>query len=461
MNKSITTATLILFFIAAGVLHYTGFKLVYAPDPYPETTAYLGNPYIGYYHIYGYVIKDEAAYPTPGDVPNVPDENSQTVERLVQVQINLCRFKEQPLTDTALEQLDNILAAWCSTDYSLLLRFIYDWDGNALEAEPEDISMLLLHMEQVAPVYNRYADHILSLQGLFTGNNGEMHHTNYSSPEEMRQLATKLAETADPSIYLAVRTPYQWRYITGVETYEELSAIPGDPFLDRLGLYNDGMFGTGADTGTYIDRPREEEIAFQDVLCQTVPNGGEAIIDNPYNDLDNAIADMKLMHVSYLNSVHDPAVLNKWKNTTYTGSDAFNGVTGYDYIRNHLGYRFVLRSTEMLQNGDRDQAALRICIENAGFSRSYRGFLFRLSLVNTSTGEVFTVTPEEDSSCLASGETTALDIPLDVESYSPGSYELYWQTFDDAFDEAILYGNDMPLTERGYLLGTLLIEKPQ
>lgn len=463
MKKSIITAVLILLFLASGILNLTGIRLTYTPVEYPETTDYLDNPYIGYYHIYGYVLKDEAAYAAPGDVPNVPNpETTQTVERLVEIQINLCRFQEQPLTDTALSQLDTILSAWCSTDYSLLLRFIYDWDGNALNAEPQDISMILQHMEQVAPVYNQYADHIFMLQGLFTGNNGEMHHTNYSSPEDMRQLASKLAETADPSIYLAVRTPYQWRYITETESYEELAAGPDSPFLHRLGLFNDGMFGTGNDTGTYIDRPREEELAFQDVLCQTVPNGGEVIIDNPYNDLDNAIADMKLMHVSYLNSVHDAAVLDKWKSTAYTGSDAFDGVTGYDYIRNHLGYRFVLRSSELKYEDEsrRTQASLLLSIENIGFSKSYRSFSFCLTLLNTENGEIIRITPEEDSTCLVSGETTALEIPLEVKDYPEGTYELYWQTVDDTFGEVILYGNDMPLTAQGYLLGTLLIEKP-
>lgn len=460
MKNSITIAALIFSFLAANIQQLNTFCLTYTPTEYIECTDYLDNPYIGYYHIYGYVLKDEVAYESPEDVPNVPDpETSQTEERIVQVQINLCRFRERELTETALSQLDTILSAWSGTDYSLLLRFIYDWDGKALEAEPGDISMILRHMEQAAPVYNQYADHILMLQSLFTGNNGEMHHTNYSSPEDMRQLALKLAETADPSIYLAVRTPYQWRCITEADNYEELVQLPESPFLNRLGLFNDGMFGTGNDTGTY-NRPREEEIAFQDVLCQTVPNGGEAIIDNPYNDLENAIADMKQMHVSYLNSVHDPAVLNKWKETIYTGDDAFHGVTGYDYIRNHLGYRFVLRSTELLRDYIQGRVFLRVGIENTGFSRSYRGFSLDLTLLETDTGETLSVTLEEDSSCLASGETTYLNVPLAIEEYAPGTYELYWQTTDQVFDETILYGNDLNRTEHGYLLGTLSIGSP-
>lgn len=463
MKKHIVTTALACSVLITSILYFNSFKLTYTPAEYPEFIEYLDNPYIGYYHIYGYILKDEIAYATPEDVPNVPDpENDTTSERLVQVQINLCQFKEQPLTDTALSQLDTILSAWCSTDYQLLLRFLYDWDGNGLNAEPQDISTILQHMEQVASIYNKYADHILTLQGLFTGSYGEMHHTNHGSAEGIQLLATKLAETADPSIYLSVRTPDQWRIVTGVDNYEELAATPDSPFLNRLGLYNDGMFGSETDTGTYA-RPRAEEIAFQDALCQTVPNGGEAIINNPYNDLYNAIADMKLMHVSFLNSAYDPSVINKWLNTTYDSddpNDPFNGMDGYDYIRNHLGYRFVLRSSEIVHNYAEGQFMLRVGIENVGFSRSYHGFSFRLTLINTETRATFSIVPAENSTLLVSGEITYLDVPLSIDELSTGTYELYWQTVDDTFDETIRYGNDLPLTDHGYLLGTLLIETP-
>lgn len=461
MKTSIVTIALIFSFFASNIQYFNTFALTYTPAEYPESTAYLDNPHIGYYHLYGYILKDEIAYASPADVPNVPKpEEDGNGERLVLIQINLCRFKDRELTETALSQLDTILSAWCGTDYSLLLRFIYDWDGAALSAEPQDISLILRHMEQTASVYNQYADHILTLQGLFTGNHGEMNHTNYGSSADMQLLASKLAETAAPSIYLAVRTPDQWRSITGTEDPSDLASLPESPYLGRLGLYNDGMLGSETDTGTYTDRSRWEELSFQDILCRTVPNGGEVIIDNPFNDLDSAVADLRQMHVSYLNSTYDSAVLDKWKQTVYSGDDIFNGVSGYEYIRDHLGYRFVLRSTELVYDYIKGQVSLRIGIENTGFSGSYRGYSFCLTLLDISTGGTIPVSAAEDSSYLASGEITCLDLPLAAGDYPESSYELYWQTTDESSGEAILYGNDLTLTEHGYLLGTLLIEKP-
>ena len=83
------------------------------------------------------------------------------------------------------------------------------------------------------------------------------------------------------------------------------------------------MLGSVYDLGTYDDTPlqsdsaideqgtRNEELIFQEKLCQYVPNGGEVTVDNEYNDLDNAITDLFQMHVSYLNSEHDADVLDK------------------------------------------------------------------------------------------------------------------------------------------------------
>lgn len=457
MKVPITTTALIFSYMITSILYFNTFAFTYTPAEYPESSMYLDNPYMGFYHIYGYTLEDKVVYASPEDVPHVPSPEDRPQERLVQVQINLRLFQDRPLTDTALSQLDTILSAWCNTEYSLLLRFLYDWDGNGLTSEPQDINTILRHMEQAAPIYNRYASHIFTLQGLFTGNHGEMNNTNYGSSEDMQQLAAKLAETASPSIYLAVRTPNHWRSITETESCKELASMQDNPYLNRLGLYNDGMFGTESDTGTYTDRSREEEIAFQNELCQTVPNGGEVIINNPYNDLENAIADMRRMHVSYLNSAYDTAVLNKWKTTPYTGPDAYNGSVGYDYIRDHLGYRFVLRSTEILPDYNTMQYVLQIAVENTGFANSYRGFTFCLTLLDTEAGKAIHIFPREDSSCLTSGETTVLEVPLSMEAYPAGSYELYWQTKDADSDEAIRYGNNLPLTDYGYPLGTLSI----
>ena len=68
------------------------------------------------------------------------------------------------------------------------------------------------------------------------------------------------------------------------------------------------------------------------------------------------------MHISYLNSEHDPAVLDKWKNSVYHDeASVFDGISGYDYIARHMGYRYVVRNTTL------HQSRLNIELENVGF----------------------------------------------------------------------------------------------
>ncbi len=91
------------------------------------------------------------------------------------------------------------------------------------------------------------------------------------------------------------------------------------------------------------------------------------------------------MHVSYLNSEHDPAVLDKWKAAAYKDkASVFNGLSGYDYIERHLGYRYVIQDTAL------DSSDFQIRLENVGFSVCYRKLDLQLTLVS-SDGEVFLI----------------------------------------------------------------------
>lgn len=101
------------------------------------------------------------------------------------------------------------------------------------------------------------------------------------------------------------------------------------------------------------------------------------IIDNVYNDFDNAVKDLSQMHVSYLNSEYDSTVLNKWKETIVNKTyDVWNGMSGYDYIERHLGYRYVLDSSSLKFHPLFDDTGmLTVTIRNVGFSNCYPALL--------------------------------------------------------------------------------------
>ncbi len=456
---------ILLLFICLWI----GFRFIpvsYEAFSYKETTDVLSNPWQGFYELCGYYLSDHNDKLEDSIASHMKASEG---DALALIQINLKNYNSRPISEEALKQLDTILSSWSAADTRLILRFIYDWDGKGLDSEPQTIDLIKEHMTQVAPAVNRYADHIYILQGIFVGNYGEMNNSAFLSREHMHGLIDHLANLTDPSIFLSVRTPAQWRIITDTtELPDPFPAFDGS-LTARLGLYNDGMLGSVTDTGTYGDTSRngsdnpgdkgtrQEELAFQESLCQYVPNGGEAIIENPCNDLDKAIADLSQMHVSYLNKNYDPKVLHKWKTSIYTGNDCFYGCSGFDYIRAHLGYRYVLRSSGFHFNTWRNEkASLSFTIENTGFASCLKPLELQVILRNVSNGETLSYPLSDDLRFLQSKESITCSLDLPVRELLSGTYDLYLNIKDTQTSQTILLGNS-GLTEYGYSIGQLSI----
>lgn len=161
---------LIIALAAGGILCFRTQRLAdYASVIQAESARELDNPYIGWYQIYNYFLSDEE----PIDTSLISEQ--EYGPGLALLQFNLCHFADAPISETGLGQLEDILDAWHSTGRQLIVRFLYDWDGNALEQEPENLSLILEHMSQTAEAVNRHSDCIHILQGIFVGSWGEMH----------------------------------------------------------------------------------------------------------------------------------------------------------------------------------------------------------------------------------------------------------------------------------------------
>ncbi|MFA9462741.1 MAG: DUF4832 domain-containing protein [Velocimicrobium sp.] len=434
-----------------------------------ETTNTLSNPYAGWYHIYGYLLSDDETYNKTSVLTSCEKD---TDTNLALLEINLKNYNMGSISDFALTQLDTILSAWTLTDKQLIVRFVYDWDGHAIETEPDEISTVLKHISQVSSIVNHYSTTIYILQGIFVGDYGEMHDSNYMSKESMLTLIHHLADVIDSSIYLSVRTPAQLRQITSSFSPLDQADAFSDTLPARLSLFNDGMLGSETDCGTYGTTNRSDalsfsnqwtradELSFQSQLCNYVPNGGEVILDNSYNDLDTAISDFFNMHVSYLNNQYDPGVLNKWKSTLYQGSDIFNGCSGYAYVANHLGYRYVLRKTNLTSHKfGMEPDSLSISLENVGFANCYQNFSVSLVIKNIHTNEVINLPIKTDTRDWLSNTITSIDVPLNTHSYELGDYWLYLLVVDRPFNKPIQFANTTYDTSLGYLLGSFSIKK--
>lgn len=445
------------------------YSVTYLPVTTKPTADRLSNPYQGWYHIYGYTLSDTQE---PA-LSNITSSNAaQSPLQLALLEINLKNYRTCPISDTGLAQLDKLFDTWADTGKQLIVRFLYDWDGRAKETEPDDFSTIKTHMAQTADSVNSHKNCIYLLQGIFVGNCGEMNNSNYMSKEHMTQLIQTLSGVIDSDIFLSVRTPAHWR--TAAQSY--LPLAKGDAFCGslpaRLGLFNDGMLGSGNDLGTYGDTSlsladdfsdkgtREEEINFQNTLCRYVPNGGEVVLDNPYNDFYAATRDLSQMHVSYLNCDYDSAVLDKWRASLWESEDCFNGVNGFDYIGNHLGYRYSLLSSSCsFDTWKDDTALLTLTIENSGFANSLKYFSSAVTLL-PETGESPTVLPlAEDNRFWDSGNSVSFSVQLPVRNIGQGSFRICYSLTDSVTGRQIQLANDLPQSEYGYEIGSLTICK--
>ena len=450
---------MILFIQHSGQLSFT-------PKNLDESIDILNNPYQGFYHIIGYALTDDYIQTDDLSTYHTLDYDSP----LVLLEINLKNYRTGAITDSGLTQLEDILKAWSQSDTQIILRFLYDWDGIAKAAEPSSLSIILTHMDQVSEIVNRYASSVYLMQGIFIGNWGEMHDSYFMDEQSVKTLILHLHEVIAPSIYLSVRTPAQWRMITGLfDVPEKFPAFQEQPSITgRLGLYNDGLLGSVSDLGTYGDTPRkkasspsykgirEEELAFQNSLCQYVPNGGEVVFDTPYNDLPAAVRDLKTMHISYLNADYDSTVLEKWKQATWNTEDTFFGCDGLTYIHAHLGYRYTVRQFTLRKNGlFKPRLSLQLTLENTGFGNTLKMFETAILFQNTTTEETFRLPLRFDFRELKSGQKKTLTASLPLKSLPHGTYELFFSVTDSATGKQIALANISYNEANGLPLGQL------
>lgn len=431
---------------------------------FTESDRDLKNLNRGFYHMNGFILYEEATDFRENVFRKYSIDEDTT---LTLVEINLQRFRDKDISQTGIENLENLLDTLGRIDKQIILRFCYDWDGNNLEVEPESIDIILRHMEQIGPLLQEHKDVIFTLQGLFVGNWGEMNNTRYGTTDDIRTLSEQLARVTDADTFLAVRTPAHWRRITQSVDFSEISRGDGS-LASRMGLYNDGMLGNWNDVGTYGSQSqaedgffaawnRTEELAFQEELCKRVPNGGEVIIDNEYNDFENAIADMASMHVTYINQDYDSNVLNKWMTSTYDGGGCFNGMDGLSYIERHLGYRLLIHDVELYYDLGQDFLSVDVTMQNVGFAPLYRKTNLWVHLYNREADAVYSYKIDQDLWDLTGGNDAdalhTLHKEISLSGQHPGSLEVYFEIRDVASGNRILMANTQDPQEYGYLIG--------
>lgn len=390
-----------------------------------ECRTAIKNPGRGWYRIYSFDVRD--GYPEEDWKWGLCPE-----ERLVLLIIDLCGYSSSELDESALEGIREAFNFFKANDKELIVRFVYDRKGEALLSEPVSLKMILAHMSAVAPVVNEFKTDIFCLQGLFVGSWGEMHSSRFSDNDTLKALWKHWSELISDDIFIAVRTPKQWRAINTEQS-------------KRLGLFNDGMLGSETDLGTYAIDAISKEIDFQDRLCKSVPNGGEVVGLSKEAEIKNAVKRMKKTHVSYLNSVYDEQVLNRWKASKY------KGINAYEYVSMHLGYRFVIKDVAYIHDKNKKASFFRISIENKGFSNIYEQTRVWLELIDVKGTKLKVASGCDLRECEAQKITSLLISVDDIQLAAIDNVSKVYLCAARIKDDNNIYFSNDPVEKRVFL----------
>ena len=231
--------------------------------------------------------------------------------------------------------------------------------------------MILKHISQICSVLNKFPITVTAIEAGMVGPWGEMHSSILANSSTISKIIGKFLNNTS-KIPILVRTPkmiydYLEISIQDIDNYN----IQSNSKAYRLGLFNDGFLASESDLGTYTDR--EKDIEFISKQTEHLPFGGEVTgTTSNLHDIDKCLPEMFKLNLSYLNyEWNDEIVTTKWQNQLYdenAGNDSlYYGKTAYNYIKDHMGYRFVLKNSTFTYSGLYDNLKISLKIDNVGF----------------------------------------------------------------------------------------------
>ncbi len=318
---------------------------------------------------------------------------------------------------------------------TIALRFRYD-DNGKTNPEPASFDQVLHHISQIKGngILEDYKDILMFVETGFVGAWGEQHSGKYTSLEYKAQLLDAMLDLVPGDIPVTVRTPNTFAKWAGIEQ-SEIDKWYSEPGSDaaRVGMYNDGYMGSDSDLGTYSNRTKETDWLGRQTLYTYY--GGEFSGNlewaQKYDTYlpENALPEMYKTHLSYINS----NIYNLYKDYTFSeaydieGVDntAYYGESVHKFIRDHLGYRFVLRDSDLSAEAEQGGSlSLDFTVENTGFANPIRPQ--RAEVILEKDGNYIRTDTDIDTrqwlSCTETDSRLEMKLPGSIE---PGEWNVY------------------------------------
>ncbi len=279
---------------------------------------------------------------------------------LAYTRVQLNSFRYGPISQAFLNNLSLAFAKLRAAGLKAVVRFQYDEAGGQ-DATKDQI---LAHIEQLKPILRQNSHLIATLQAGFIGAWAEWHTSANGLDHNTAAKSAILLALLDavPDRYVQIRTPKHKSDIFGSSfPMTDSTAFSSNRFA-RVGHLNDAFLASADDMGTY---PGNAVAAWKSMVASEtrfVPMGGEVNQYNPPRSSGaSALAELALLHFSFLNHDYQQEVINSWQ---------ADGT--YPEIRRRLGYRFVLRTASVPTSVQPGQnLSLNLRVENVGFAAMY------------------------------------------------------------------------------------------
>jgi hypothetical protein len=327
---------------------------------------------------------------------------------LIYGQVLIPEYRDAPLDAVVLDEVAAGLDLLRTHGMKVVPRFHYSNDGDEPDAE---LTRILGHIDQLAPLLQEHADVILTLQAGFIGAWGEWHSSQngLDEPGPRKQILEALLAALPANRTVSVRRPsFKKDAFAGPLTAG--TAHDGSA-LARVGHINDCFLASDSDFGTYQE-DGEKDYAIADSAF--VPVGGETCAVNPpRSECPAALDELALLHWTHLNAGYHPEVLQGWQD---------DGC--YAEIACRLGYRLAVTELRWAASATPGQTLpVSITLVNDGYAAPVNPRPFVLMFDGPTPLEVVIV--EFDVRTLLAGETRTLcfDVPL-PDFLVAGSYRI-------------------------------------
>lgn len=329
------------------------------------------------------------------------------------------RGVSQDLTEDALNVLQQTFDNIRDFGGRVIVRVCYDpWYNGRSNVTPAH-EWVLKHVKQLAPVLSKNTDVIVALEMGMHGAYGEMHSDTSITYDRVAEAVNLMLRNTPPELKILTRTGNYSAKVLGFDNWGVDFNIDGEKFAEiakakgdtmyRVGMFNDGYLGTQYDYGTWgadckTSICREEGVVWLEKYGINTPYGGEALTTASGYQVINTPEFLAYegfrTHTSYLNIQWNNNLIDSWKKTTFKQKDfdydpaRVDSLSGFKYINDHLGYRFVLRESWLSDTVGADgifKAKLRI--QNVGFGNLTWNAPVRLAVLEDLEGSNLAMCP--------------------------------------------------------------------